>query len=125
MRIYSKVAFAFFEPGKERTYKNAVEVPARGIVDVHDWVKKDRTFQNGVEAGLIEVLATREQQLKAENALAGVKTDDGAGEEAKPKAKAKRAVQKAAKAVEVGDPTPKAKAVDGVEAPGEGEAKKA
>lgn len=63
MRIYTQAAFVFRHP---ILLDETVITRAKEIKDVPEWVEKDKTFIDGRSAGLIEVLTSREGELKAE-----------------------------------------------------------
>jgi len=64
MRIFTKSRYVFLPPAGVND--KAVHTPLKFFVDVPDWVKKDNLFQLGVKAGDIEVINSREKQLKVE-----------------------------------------------------------
>lgn len=66
MRIFTKKAFIFFNKSEE---DKAIVTKALAFDDVPDWVKKDPTYKAGLADGDIEVIVTREQQIKAEKGI--------------------------------------------------------
>ncbi len=75
MRLFTKVSFVFFPP--EGVEGKPYRTRLKGFHDdVPEWVKKDIMFRRGIEAGEIEVLDSREKQLKVEAREAGVAKDE-------------------------------------------------
>lgn len=71
MRIFTKSRYVFFPP--KGIEVKEVHTPLKGFADVPDWVADDVMFRRAVEVGDIEVINSREKQLKAENEAADVK----------------------------------------------------
>lgn len=101
MRIFTKVRYVFFPP--KGVEGQEVEAAYMGFSDVPDWVKDNKQFKRGIADGTIEIINTREQQLRAENTgTAAEKTEaqrDVKGEEKaaeKPKTQPKTAAAKTA-----------------------------
>lgn len=82
MRIFTKKAFIFFNKADE---DKAIVTKALAFDDVPEWVKKDLTFKAALADGDIEVIVTREQQIKAEKGIVDVKVSapvEGGSEDA-------------------------------------------
>lgn len=71
MRIFTKSRYVFFAP--KGIDEKEVHTPLKGFVDVPEWVADNVMFKRGVGAGDIEVINSREKQIKAEHAAADVK----------------------------------------------------
>lgn len=103
MKIFTKVAFLFRNPEKS---SDEVRTRALDFAIVPEWVRHDLQFQRGLRAGEIEIIQSREQEIKAEHVAADglsnmIKADAAKKEEAKAKAKAE------AEAKERSEPTVK------------------
>lgn len=78
MRIFTKKAFIFFNRSED---DKAIVTKALAFDDVPEWVNKDATFKAALADGDIEVIVTREQQIKAEKGIVDVKHSAPAEEE--------------------------------------------
>lgn len=96
MRIFTKKAFIFFNRSED---DKAIVTKALAFDDVPEWVNKDATFKAALADGDIEVIVTREQQIKAEKGIVDVKHSAPAEEEPEeaPAKKTKKTTKKTTK----------------------------
>jgi len=73
LKVYAKATFAL---GKAGDLEKPLHVIHAGKIDpeVPDWAESELTFKMGVKAGLIEIITTREAEIKAEHEAADAET---------------------------------------------------
>ena len=69
LKVYAKATFAIGKPGD---LERPLHVIHANVIDdqVPDWALDNLTFQQGVRGNLIEILTTREDEIKAEKTAA-------------------------------------------------------
>lgn len=73
LKVYAKATFALGKPGD---LERPLHVIHAGVIDanVPEWAENELTFKNGVKAGLIEIITTREAEIRAEHEAADTET---------------------------------------------------
>ena len=73
LKVYAKATFAVGKPGD---IEKPLHVIRAGKIDpeVPDWAPGELTFKMAVDAGLIEIITTREEEIKAEHKAADEET---------------------------------------------------
>ena len=73
LKVYAKATFAVGKPGDIEKPLHVIHV---GKIDpgVPDWAKDELTFKMAVNAGLIEIIESREAEIKAEHDAADKET---------------------------------------------------
>lgn len=73
LKVYAKATFAVGKPGD---LEKPLHVIHAGKIDpgVPDWARGELTFKMAVKAGLIEIIESREAEIKAEHEAAEKET---------------------------------------------------
>lgn len=72
LKVYAKATFAVGKPGD---LERPLHVIRAGQIEViPDWAENELTFKMGVKDGLIEIINTREAEIKAEHEAADTET---------------------------------------------------